>query len=113
MKRLVTPLALAIVSLGLATAALGGATTYAGPKQWSANESAGSSFSSYWLANSFSKYGSGYDTTVTFIDNKQYRWHNTVRNSSQVTEAYAPYPLTTKGHCKAHVGYFWGSCWLR
>jgi len=37
-----------------------------------------------------------------------------LRNTSSWTETYAPYSpfrvITDKGHCKANVGYFWGSC---
>jgi hypothetical protein len=111
MKRLAIGLAPLIASLVLATAALAG--MYAGPRQWFSGESAGSSFSSTWLANQFATYGSGYDKTVTFIDNQSYGWHNTRRNRSQTTETYAPYPLTVKAHCKAHDWGFWGSCTVR
>jgi hypothetical protein len=46
---------------------------------------------------------------VTFIDNKTYSWHNTVRNTSGTTKAYDPYPLTVKAHCVSY-SYFTGTC---
>lgn len=106
-------LAAAALLLVLATAstALAGAYTYAGPRQWRGGEGASSYYSSTWLGNHFSTYGSGYDKVVTFIDNQQYAWFNTVRNRASVTETSAPYPKTVKGHCKAYDSYFWGSCW--
>jgi hypothetical protein len=112
MKRLHVTLALTLVSLAVAGAAFGGATTYAGPKQWAPGEGYGSSYSASWLVNHFSTYGSGYDKTVTFIDNRSYRWHNTVRNTKSETETYSVAGMTDKGHCLAHTWGFWGSCWL-
>lgn len=109
MKRLGFTLALALVALVLAGAALA-ATTYAGPQQWSAGQSAGSSFSSGWTYNYFFKYGSGYDSTVTFIDNVSYSWHATVRNTSSTTYTYWWVSTVKKGHCRANVGGFSGSC---
>jgi hypothetical protein len=112
MKRLATVVMPACIALVLATSVLAATTTYAGPRQWQANESAGSAFRAGWHGNHFSTMGSGFDKTVTFIDNVRYAWHNTVRNRSGSTDTIAPSGLTTKGHCRAHVGNFWGSCWL-
>jgi hypothetical protein len=112
MKRLVTAIALSVVALALATAAVAGTSTYAGPKQWSANEGAGSSYCSSWFYNFFTKQGSGYDTTVALIDNVSYGWHNTVRNTSSTTYTWWGGGQVKKGHCRANVGYFWGSCWV-
>jgi hypothetical protein len=112
MERLAAALALMLVSLVLTSVALAATTTYAGPRQWRPDESAGSSFSSGWQGNHFSTWGSGFDKAVTFIDNVRYSWHNTVRNRSGSTETSAPSGLTTKGHCRAYSGYFSGSCWL-
>lgn len=112
MKRLATALAPLCAALVLATTALAATTTYAGPRPWQANEGAGSAFSGGWFGNHFSTSGSGFDKTVTFIDNVRYAWHNTVRNRSESTDTVSPSGLTTKGHCRAHVGGFWGSCWL-
>ncbi|HLB03539.1 MAG TPA: hypothetical protein VJK66_00845 [Gaiellaceae bacterium] len=113
MQRMLVAVAVLVLSLAIASVALGGVYTYAGPKQWSAGQGAGSYYSPDWLANYFATYGSGYDKTVTFIDNKQYAWHNTVRNTKSVTETYSDYGMTDKGHCKAHVTGFWGSCSVR
>jgi hypothetical protein len=101
--------AVALAALALAGSALG-ATTYAGPQKWYAGQGAGSSFSSRWSLNDFAKVSSGYDTTVTFIDNIRYSWHATVRNTSQVTHTAYWGPEVRKGHCRANVGGFWGSC---
>ena len=110
MRRLVTGLAVGVASLALAGVAYAGATTYAGPKQWSAGSSAGSSFSSGWKYNYFFKHGSGHDATVTFIDNVTYSWHATVRNTSDTTYTYWFVSNVKRGHCRANSGNFWGSC---
>jgi hypothetical protein len=96
--------------LATAGAALAADQTYAGPQQWSTNASAGSSYGSGWIRNYFFKQSSGYDTTVTFIDNVSYSWHATVRNSSHTTYTSWWVSNVKRGHCRAHVGYFWGSC---
>jgi hypothetical protein len=103
----------ALASLAIASAASAAGGIYAGPKQWYPGQGAGTSYSQTWLANTFSTYGSGYDKAVTFIDNKTYSWHNTLRNRSNVTETYAPYPMTVKAHCVAYDYGFWGSCAVR
>jgi len=109
MRRLFTLGVAALMSLTIASGALAG--IYAGPWQWSAGQGAGTGFSSTWHENWFSTYGSGYDKSVTFIDNKSYGWHNTVRNSSGTTRTYAPFPPGAfKGHCVANVSSFYGSC---
>ena len=110
MKRLAAILVPCAVALVLAAAALAGPTTYAGPQAWSPNNSAGSSYSSGWRYNYFFKQGSGYDTTVTFIDNVSYSWHATVRNTSSTTYTYWFVSNVKRGHCRVHNSYFWGSC---
>lgn len=112
MKRLAIVFAPMFAALVLATAALAGTSTYAGPRYWMANETGGSAYSSSWWRNAFSKQSSGYDTTVTFIDNVGYGWHNTVRNSSLVTYTTWFSSQVKRGHCKANQGYFNGSCWV-
>jgi hypothetical protein len=109
MRRLCALGALALIALTLVSSALAGGI-YAGPWQWSAGQGAGSSFKGNWLENYFGTYGSGYDKTVTFIDNKSYGWHNTVRNKNGQTTTYPPYPGVYKPHCVANVSYFYGSC---
>jgi hypothetical protein len=109
-KRLGFILVVCLVALVPAGAAVAGATTYAGPQKWYAGQSAGSSFSSGWTYNYFFKLSSGYDSTVTFIDNVGYGWHATVRNTSATTYTYWWSSTVKKGHCRANVGYFSGSC---
>jgi hypothetical protein len=99
-----------IVVVALAAAGSALALIYAGPQQWSANQTAGSSYSSSWITNDFAKVSGGPDTTVAFIDNRTYSWHATVRNTSQITHTAYFGPEVRKGHCKANVGGFWGSC---
>jgi hypothetical protein len=106
--RLATAAAVALAALIVAGAAFAG--TYAGPKTWAPGESAGSSFSSSWHYDYFYKPSSGYDATVTFIDNVGYGWHQTVRNTSMVTYTYWFVSQVKKGHCRANTGYHTGSC---
>jgi hypothetical protein len=107
MRRVLLTAALLAVSLVSAPVVLAG--VYAGPQQWSPGQGAGSSYSATWHENDFAMYGSGADKAVTFIDNKTYSWHNTVRNTSGTTKAYDPYPLTVKAHCVSY-SYFTGTC---
>ncbi len=112
MKRLAIVSAASVAALVLASAAAAG--IYAGPKDWVPGEGAGTAFSTSWLANAFGTWGSGYDKSVTFIDNKKYKWHNVVRNTKEWTETYPPWPPTAayKGHCLAQT-YMRGSCFIR
>lgn len=110
MKRLATLAMTVVVALALAGAALAARQEYAGPRAWSTGSSAGSSYSSSWKYNHFFKQGSGYDTTVTFIDNVSYSWHATVRNTAGVTYTYWFVSNVKRGHCRANSGYFWGTC---
>ena len=71
---------------------------------------AGSSWQSGWTRNSFNKATSGYETTVTFIDNVTYAWHATIRNRDTVTYTNWWSSQVKKAHCKAHTGYHWGGC---
>jgi len=84
--------------------------SYGGPRYWYPGEGASSSWSSGWTRNSFNKAASGYDTTVTFIDNVSYSWHATVRNTEMVTYTNWWSSQTKKAHCKANNGYHWGGC---
>jgi hypothetical protein len=104
---LATALLLTLMTASVALAA----TMYAGPMKWSySGQGAGSSYSSNWWNNWFATYGSGYDKAVTFIDNKTYSWHNTIRNRNAETRTYSPRPLTVKAHCVAYDFAFYGSC---
>jgi hypothetical protein len=86
------------------------AYAYAGPRYWYPGEAAGGSWSSGVTYNGFNKATSGYDTTVTFIDNVSYGWNATVRNSEMVTYTRWWSNQVKKPHCRAHRGYHWGGC---
>ncbi len=109
MRRLSIALVALVATLVVAGTALAGATTYAGPKQWSPGEGAGSSYSSSWKYNYFFK-ESGYDATVTFIDNVSYSWHATVRGTGSTVYTYWFVSNVKRGHCRSNTGYHWGSC---
>ena len=114
MRRFAVVAVLLLVSMTGVSVAVAGESTYAGPWQWYPGQGAGSGYSATWLANRFATYGSGYDKAVTFIDNKSYSWHNTLRNRSDYTETYAPpSPMVKKAHCVAYSYGFWGSCAVR
>ena len=108
MRKVVLLLALAsaLVFAGTALAV----ETYGGPTYWFAGLSAGSSWSSGWSRNSFNKNASGYDTTVTFIDNTSYGWHATVRNQDMATYTNWWSSQVKKAHCRANSGSHWGGC---
>lgn len=115
MKRVALMLAPVIAALVLVTSAVASATAYygyAGPRFWWAGESGGSTYSASWKYNAFNKERSGFDTTVTFIDNVGYAWHATIRNTSMVTSTTWWTSQVKKGHCKAHVSGFNGGCWI-
>ena len=96
--------ALAFVGTALAV------ESYGGPRYWYPGEGAGSSWKSSWTRNAFNKPSSGYDTTVTFIDNVSYAWRATIRNTEMVTYTNWWSAQTKKGHCRSNGGYHWGGC---
>jgi hypothetical protein len=108
MRKVVLLLALAsaFVFAGAALAV----ESYGGPRYWYPGEGAGSSWQSGWTRNSFNKATSGYETTVTFIDNVSYAWRATIRNRDMVTYTNWWSSQVKKAHCKAHTGYHWGGC---
>ena len=108
MRKVVLLLALAS-ALVFAGAALA-VQTYGGPTYWFAGLSSGSSWSSVWSRNAFNKNASGYETTVTFIDNISYGWHATVRNREMVTYTNWWSSQVKKAHCIANSGSHWGGC---
>lgn len=111
MKRLACLLALT-AGLVATTTSWAGTTGYAGPRFWWAGDTGASTYSSSWWRNAFNKQSSGFDTTVTFIDNVQYWWHSTVRNTSMVTYTTWWSSQTKKAHCRAHQSGFNGGCWV-
>lgn len=111
MKRLIVLMTL-VWSLTFVTTALA-AENYASPRPWAPGEAYGSSWKSSWVRNLFHKNQSGWDSTVTFIDNVSYSWHWTVRNKDLVTRTYWYAPSQVKrAHCKANVGGHWGACYV-
>lgn len=109
MRRMLAVLAAVAIASVATTGALA-ATEYAGPQQWYAGQSAGSSYSSSWRTNDFAKRAAGPKTTVTFIDNVSYSWHATVSNTALVTHTFWGEGATRKAHCVANDSYFWGGC---
>jgi hypothetical protein len=81
-----------------------------GVRYWQAGWGAGSSFNPSWARTTFGKYGSGWDTAVTFIDNVSYSWHMTVRNREQLTQTWWFTSQNKKAHCRAYMSNFYGSC---
>jgi hypothetical protein len=109
-RRLAVAVVLLAGCLATASVAMAGGGIYAGPKVWYSGQSAGTSYSTTWHENFFSTYGSGFDKAVTYIDNRSYGWHNTVRNTNQTTKTLAPFQMTVKASCVAYASYFSGSC---
>lgn len=100
-------------ALAFTATALAGAHAFAYGVYWYAGKDAGSSYSSSWYKTSFNKESSGYDTTVTLIDNVSYSWHGTARNTNLVTWSDAWFSSTgKKGYCKAWSSAFYGSCYV-
>jgi hypothetical protein len=110
--RRLAAVSIAVVVVAVFASSAYAVSVYAGPKQWTAGEGAGSSFSD-WSRNDFAKYGSGHESTVTFIDNVTYGWHATVRNSADTTHTFWGWNgMRRKGHCLANASYFSGSCYV-
>ena len=100
----------ALAALVLSTAASAAQEDYVPYRAWAIGSGGDSSWASNWFQNLFIKDYAGYDTTVTFIDNTGYNWHNTVRNTAQWTDTIWSSSATKKAHCVAHVGSFYGLC---
>ena len=111
MKKLACSI-LVLVALTFAGGALAGVETFAAPRYWNPGDSAGSSYRGSWYRATFNKATSGYETTVTFIDNQSYSWHGTARNRDMVTVALWFSSQAKRAHCKAHTGYHWGGCYV-
>jgi hypothetical protein len=111
MKKLACSIVL-VAALSVVGGALASVETFAGPRYWYPGESAGSSYRGSWYRATFNKASSGYETTVTFIDNVSYSWHGTSRNADIVTVALWFSGQTKRAHCRAHRGYHWGGCYV-
>jgi hypothetical protein len=79
-------------------------------RSWSYGQDAGSTYSSSWKRNWFQKSAQGYDTSVTFIDNVGYGWHNTVRNRYQVTATDWYSTAVKKAYARSYASGFSGNC---
>lgn len=106
---------LSMVMLAIAVALIAATTAfasyqYAGYRSWGFLQDASSSYASNWTQNWFQKDLQGFDTTVTFIDNSSYSWHNTVRNTFKTTATTLTWSGTTKAYCQSHTSGFFGSC---
>ena len=106
-------LALAItisVALALAPVALADLGYVWPSRAWSYGQDASSPYSSTWKRNWFQKSKAGYDTSVTFIDNVSYGWHNTVRNTWAVTATDWYSSAVKKAYARSYASGFWGNC---
>ncbi len=106
---------LTMVMLAIAVALIAATTPvasyqYAGYRSWGFLQDASSTYASNWTQNWFQKDLQGFDTTVTFIDNLSYSWHNTVRNTFKTTATTLTWSGTTKAYCQSHTSGFFGSC---
>jgi len=108
MKKAISLLVLTflLVFVGVAAAT----NTYGPTHVWAAGEDAQSSYG-HWFTNDFVTYTSA-DTTVTFIDNNGYHWHDTKRVISTDNHIYysGDYNLLHAAYCKMHWSNRSGSC---
>lgn len=111
MRRLALLIALVLASAALSTAAWAGTTTYAGSWYWSAGQAYSTSYSPSWWNNVFYKTAS-FDTTLTFIDNKTYSWHSTVRGWGTYQTTHWLSSQAKKAYCRANTtgGSVWAAC---
>jgi hypothetical protein len=79
-------------------------------RSWSYGQDASSSYSSTWKRNWFQKSSQGYDTSVTFIDNVSYSWHDTVRNTYMVTATDWYSSAVKKAYARSYASGFSGNC---
>lgn len=99
-----------LVALAASPAASAFQEDYVTYRAWSIGSNGDSSWASNWMLNYFMKDYAGYDTTVTFIDNTGYNWHNTVRDTEKWTDTVWYSSATKKAYCVSHVGSFYGLC---
>jgi hypothetical protein len=101
-----------VVAAALATAPAAIASYgYVWPAQgWWYGKDASSVYSGAWKRNWFQKMGPGYDTSVTFIDNVSYSWHNTVRNRYQTTANEWFSSAVKKGYARSYSAGYIGTC---
>ncbi len=114
MTRITAASTVAFAALVLSSTALAGGI-YAGPKDWVPGEGASTTYETGWLANAFGMAYSGSERLVTFIDNRRYKWHYTVRGTQSWIETYPPFSdgvTKYKAYCRA-LTFLRGSCFYR
>jgi hypothetical protein len=110
MKRLIATLAVTVAALLIGASASAAIVQYANDAYWGPGEGYGSGFSSSWFRNTMYKSGS-FDSTITFIDNVSYSWHNTRRSSGGYIETFWKSPPSVKAHCRSNVtAAIWAGC---
>ena len=101
---------LVVTTLVLASTALASFGYVWPSRSWSYGQDASSTYSSTWKRNWFQKNAPGYDTSVTFIDNVKYSWHNTVRNTYMVTATDWYSSSVKKAYARSYASGFSGNC---
>lgn len=102
MKRLIVVMAVAVAALVLGATASAGYVEYANDANWQAGEGYGSAFSSSWSLTYMHK-NAPFDTTLTFIDNTSYGWHNTRRSTDTWLQVGWSSSTVKKAHCRSNV----------
>ena len=103
-------LATFVLALVFCSSAWAATATYAASSTWWSGQSASTSYSSGWVRNLFYKSPRYFDTTVTFIDNVSYGWHNTLRGSG-ILDIWWFSSAVKKAHCHSNVtASAWGAC---
>lgn len=110
MKRLMVATAAVLAALVLGATASAGYVEYANDAYWGAGEGYGSAFSSSWVLTHMHK-SAPFDTTLTFIDNTAYNWHNTRRSTDTWMQVGWPSSSVKKAHCRSNVAKAtWAGC---
>ena len=110
MRRILVLTATLAAALALASTAFASYGYVWPSRSWSYGQDASSSYSSTWKRNWFQKSRAGFDTAVTFIDNVSYSWHNTMRNTFQVTAAEWWSSAVKKAYARSYASGFTGNC---
>jgi hypothetical protein len=99
-----------VAALALGASASAGYVEYANDAAWGAGEGYASAFSSSWSLTHMHK-NATFDTTITFIDNTSYSWHNTRRSTDTWLQTAWPSSSVKKAHCRSNVARtIWAGC---